>query len=90
MTDKTTDTLLAERGRTHGDFRDNAGHGQVLRAMFRQSSGWQVCSDVEREALDMIAGKLARILSTPKGRQIHDDHWRDIAGYAELAVRHHP
>ena len=85
MTD--TRTLLAERGRTHGSFTLNAGYAQVLRTMFRQSQGWQACSDVERESLDHIAGKLARIMSTPKGRQVHDDHWRDIAGYAELAVR---
>jgi hypothetical protein len=39
---------------------------------------------VQREALDYIAGKLSRILSGQPG---HADHFRDIAGYAELAAR---
>ncbi len=33
--------------------------------------------------MDHIAGKLSRILSGQPG---FDDHWRDIAGYATLAV----
>jgi hypothetical protein len=36
----------------------------------------------QREALDYIAGKLARILSGQPG---YADHWDDIAGYAKLA-----
>ena len=39
---------------------------------------------VHREALDMIASKIARILS---GDATHVDHWVDIGGYAELGAR---
>jgi hypothetical protein len=77
--------LLAERQKTHGSFRLNALHGQELREMFRSSEGWIKANARQREALDYIAGKLARILSGQPG---HADHWDDIAGYAKLAV--HP
>jgi hypothetical protein len=39
---------------------------------------------VEREALDQIAVKLARICA---GDPACADHWRDLAGYAWLAKR---
>jgi hypothetical protein len=41
-------------------------------------------TDVQQEAFDFIASKLARILS---GQAKFADHWRDIAGYAMLVVR---
>jgi len=34
-----------------------------------------------QEALDVICGKIARIIA---GDPYHSDHWRDIAGYATL------
>jgi len=77
-----TPALLNERGTTHGRFEDNARHGQMLRSLFRTSPHWREMSDVQREALDMIACKLSRILS---GQATHDDHWADLAGYATLA-----
>lgn len=79
---ETSDTLLSERGTTHGKFADNAHHGQHLREFFRSTPGWATAGEVQREALDMIAGKLARILSGQPG---FFDHWRDVAGYAKLA-----
>lgn len=78
----TTETLLAERQSTHGDFSDNAKHGQYLREYFRSSPTWSQLHPVHREALDQIAGKLSRILS---GQATYVDHWRDVAGYATLA-----
>lgn len=76
-------TLLNERQTTHGSFTDNAKHGQMLRQHFRESPGWLTMTIVQQEALDMIACKLSRILS---GQAAFEDHWRDIAGYATLAV----
>ena len=81
---KPTDELLAERGETHGRFEDNARYGQMLRSQFRQSPGWEKATMVQREALDMIACKLSRILS---GQPEHEDHWFDLAGYSTLAAR---
>jgi hypothetical protein len=79
----STTGLLNERQTTHGDFSDNARHGQVLRDYFRASPNWEHMDEVHRESLDMIACKLSRILS---GQSTHDDHWKDIAGYATLAL----
>ena len=36
-----TAALLVERGRTHGDFDDNAAVAQALKAAMRRSARWQ-------------------------------------------------
>jgi hypothetical protein len=77
-----TKDLLDERRKTHGSFHSNAAYGQHLREFFRASYGWELATDRQREALEYIAGKLARILSGQPG---YADHWVDISGYAELA-----
>lgn len=74
--------LLNERAATHGRFEDNARVGQHLRDYWRQQPAWASMPDVQREALDHIAGKLSRILS---GQATYADHFADISGYAELA-----
>jgi hypothetical protein len=83
MTDKT-DALLTERGSTHGDFSVNADLSQRLKRILRESPGWTNLHPVHREALDVIALKVSRILS---GKPYEPDHWADIAGYARLAER---
>jgi hypothetical protein len=42
---------------------------------------WLSLTASQKEALDMIQHKVARILN---GNANHQDHWVDIAGYAEL------
>ena len=79
----STTALLSERQTTHGDFSDNARNGQFLRDFYRSSPNWETMHPVHKEALDMMACKLSRILS---GQSSHDDHWKDIAGYATLAL----
>lgn len=74
--------LLTERGTTHGKFSDNAYMGQALRELFRSSDHWREMHAVQREALDMIACKVSRILS---GQADFADHWADLEGYARLA-----
>ena len=78
------DDLLAERGRTHGAWSDNARLAQAMKELFRNEKGWMKLSACQREALDMIAHKISRVLS---GDCDHGDHWRDIGGYAALVVR---
>jgi hypothetical protein len=78
----SADALLNERGKTHGKFADNAYNGQTMRDLYRQSPHWQFMDPVKREALDMIACKISRILSGQAG---FDDHRADIIGYAQLA-----
>lgn len=77
-----SDQVLTERGTTHGRFMDNAKNGQALRDLFRQSPHWADMDPVCREALDMMACKISRILS---GQATFADHWLDIEGYARLA-----
>ena len=76
--------ILAERQKTHGDFYDVAMMAQELKDAMRRGKTWGSLDDTEREALQMIASKIGRILA---GNHDEVDHWRDIAGYAELAVR---
>lgn len=73
--------LLAERGKTHGDFGEVAAVAQSFREEMRQAPGWAEMHFCQREALDMIASKVARIVCGDPG---HPDHWDDIAGYARL------
>lgn len=80
--------ILREREKTHGDFRKTSRIALELKHIFRRELGYNIGKgfnpsiDGRRgEALDMIATKLARILS---GSEDCKDHWDDIAGYAKL------
>lgn len=75
------DQLLEERQKTHGDFGANARISQHLKAVFECDGCYENLIPIHREALDMIALKLSRILS---GQANFKDHWDDIAGYAKL------
>lgn len=70
---------LAERGKVHGDFTDNAEISQAFKDIVHSHDG--KLTPVMREGIDMILGKVGRILS---GNPAHKDHWHDIAGYATL------
>lgn len=80
--------LVAERGQTHGDFRDHARIAQKLKAVMqeearaREERGQPPLTDMQREALEMIAHKIGRILA---GDASFNDHWDDIGGYARIA-----
>lgn len=74
------ESILDERKKTHGSFEMNAQLSQGLKGVFRY--GHEPVKVAHREALDMIALKLSRILS---GQADFKDHWDDIAGYAKLA-----
>ena len=75
----TTDAILQERKKTHGSFEMNAQLSQGIKGVFHY--GQMPAKVAHREALDMIALKLSRILS---GQADFKDHWDDIAGYAKL------
>lgn len=79
----TTEALLSERGKTHGDFTDNARVMQALKKIMEAEPGWQRLNDIQREALQMNAHKVGRILC---GNPNFKDHWDDIAGYAKLVA----
>ena len=75
------DETLQERGKLYGDFGGHAEISQALKARMRACQGWHSLRPVEKEALEMIAHKIGRILN---GDPSYADSWHDIAGYAKL------
>lgn len=73
--------LLGERQNTHGTYSEVSSICQAIKRTMRQSSGWDHLGNEQAEALEMIAMKIARILS---GNSNFADHWEDIEGYARL------
>lgn len=77
--DQHADPLLAARGARYGAFADNAAISQALKAQMRQTPRWSALDPDMKEALEMVAHKISRILA---GDPHYDDSWVDIAGYA--------
>lgn len=92
------DKILAERGSRYGKFDKHAEITQDLKrvmSLFSNAPGvgvgdtsevrpWDTkLDDDQREALEMIAHKIGRILN---GDPDYEDSWRDIAGYATLVA----
>ena len=75
--------IINERAKTHGDYKTTAGWSQSLKDMFRSSGNWNNLNDGQREALEMIAVKIARLLN---GNPQFPDHWDDISGYGKLGA----
>lgn len=87
----SVEATLAQRGSRYGDFTDHARVCQQLKhdmvnARATNTDGslscrWNELSDVQKQALEVIADKIARILT---GDPNYDDNWHDIQGYAKL------
>jgi len=82
--------VLKERGSRYGPFSGHAAIAQSLKDVFEGEgaptsfeTNWYFLEDFHKEALEMIAHKIGRILN---GDPNYDDSWRDIAGYAQLVV----
>ena len=78
-----TKEILEERGKTHGDFSDNARVSQQLKMIVREEHGYRKLNPVQKEAIDMILHKISRALC---GNPNEPDHWEDMAGYSTLVV----
>lgn len=78
------DAVLAERGARYGEFDEHARIAQNIKDVLRGSPNWDRLNPSMREALEMIAHKLARIVN---GDPNYDDSWRDVGGYARLVER---
>ena len=76
--------ILHEREKTNGDYATLATISQSLKQIAQTSKNWDSMNDAQREAIEMMAHKWARILN---GEPHFRDHWDDIAGYATLASR---
>lgn len=75
---------LTERGNRYGEFTKHAEITQDLKSVMQCSPNWCLLVDDQKEALEMIAHKIGRILN---GDPDYDDSWTDIAGYAELVAK---
>lgn len=69
--------ILVAREKTHGNFHKNAEIWIKLQNTAYSSN----FNPAQLLALNMIYLKLARMLS---GNCMEEEHWKDIAGYAEL------
>lgn len=75
-------SLTYTRKQSHGKIQDVGEVSQKLKAITHTSKNWETMSNSQREALDLIVHKMARILV---GDPDFKDHWDDIAGYARIA-----
>jgi hypothetical protein len=73
--------LTTERGKTHGDWFQQSMLQNLVKADMHGAPRWHLLSASQKEALDMIAVKLSRIVC---GNPSEPDHWDDIMGYALL------
>jgi len=72
---------LDERQKTHGSFEGHAKISQRLKDVMKATDNWAKLSNVQREGLEMVQHKIARLLN---GDHMYVDAMRDIVGYAEL------
>jgi hypothetical protein len=73
--------IIENRASTHGDFKNVSFVAQSIKEIIAESAAGRL-SPQQHEALDLIATKIARIVS---GNPDEPDHWLDIEGYARLA-----
>lgn len=76
--------VLLERGVRYGKFTGHALITQSLKELMFSTDKWATLQPDQKEALEMIAHKIGRILN---GDPDYDDSWKDIAGYAELVAK---
>lgn len=81
---ESIETTLDERGVNYGEFKNHAWIAQGIKRVMQLSENWPELADDKKEALEMVAHKIARILN---GDPNHKDSWHDIAGYATLIDR---
>ncbi len=74
---------IKDRKKVYGDYENIAELSQELKgAFYERYTGGD--DNVIFETIDMLLHKLARIANNP----YYIDNWRDICGYANLAIEH--
>lgn len=73
--------VLKQRKETYGSFKGHAEISQSLKSAMKSSPNWGSMKSDQRESLEMIQHKIARILN---GDPDYSDSYLDIAGYAML------
>jgi hypothetical protein len=77
----TIEDTLEERGNNYGPFIGHAKITQSIKRTMHNTDNWDGLSDDKKEALEMIAHKIGRILN---GDPEYKDSWFDIIGYTKL------
>ena len=78
------DATLAERGSRYGNFDEHAEVTQSIKAAMQSGNNWLNLPDDMKEALEMTAHKIGRILN---GDPNYIDSWTDICGYNRLVEK---
>lgn len=78
---ESIDATLAERGSRYGSFPEYSRIAQSIKRAMVASRNWETLPDDMREALEMTAHKIGRILN---GDPNYADSWHDIIGYIKL------
>ena len=76
--------ILSVRTNRYGEFENHAVISQGLKSVLFSCNERLKLEADQREALEMIAHKLARIVN---GDPDYADSWIDIAGYAQLVAK---
>ena len=76
--------VLHRRADRYGKFDNLSKISQMLKDVMRSEEGWDRLTYPQREALDMIAHKISRMLN---GDPTYEDSVVDILGYADLMLR---
>lgn len=74
---------LKERGNRYGEYHEHARITQNMKRAMADSPNWKSLSDDKKEALEMVAHKIGRILN---GDPDYHDSWHDIIGYTKLVA----
>ena len=77
-------TIKEREDKYGGSFLEQSQIAQNLKTALKDSPNWSRMRVDQREALEMIATKISRILY---GDPNYIDSWHDIVGYARLIER---
>lgn len=81
MDKNSIESTLIERGNRYGEFAEHARITQSIKRAMADSPNWEFLKASQKEALEMIAHKIGRVLN---GDPDYADSWHDISGYAML------
>lgn len=74
---------LEERGKRYGNYLQQTRISKALQNRMRMVESYKELDPDMKDALEMIAVKISRILN---GDPDYSDNWHDIAGYATLVA----
>lgn len=83
MDDIRVEMILAERKERYGEYSTTALIAQQLKGMMHEAPSWHMLTASQREGLEMIQHKIARIVN---GDPSYLDSFIDIIGYTKLIV----